>query len=214
MKSKLLLVGVIFTLLASNAAGSTAQTTAPPGDGSFFGNVRDLANAPLPSVKMFAVNVATNARSEARILPTGLYGIPFLPRGTYRIHAELPGAQTVIRVEAIDQGPSKVSLYVTPVTSSPTTGVITGTVRGVDNTSLAKVAITVRSGTGKPQNVMSDDKGTFSIPALDAGVFEIVAEREGFQPLRMGDIHLSGRFTAQVHLKLQPVAGGAAPTAR
>src|SRR5688572_26052985 len=206
MKSNLVLIVVIFTQLVATAAGGTAQS-GPSGDGSFFGNVRDSANAPLPGVKMFAVHVGTNVRHEVRILPTGLYGFPFLPRGTYRIHAELPGSQTVIRVETIEQGPSRVNLYITPVTGrdggSATGGVITGTVRDSDYTSLPKVAITVRSGTGKPQTVMSDDKGTFSISALDAGVFEVVAEREGFQTLRMSDIHLSGRFTAQVHLKLQ-----------
>jgi hypothetical protein len=146
---------------------------------------------------------------------TGLFGLPFLPGGIYRIQAELPGFQTVIRVEPIEKGPSNVNFWL-PLApgrdagvASP--GIFTGTVRGFDNVSLPRVAITFRNvTTGKSQQVMSEARGGFSVSDLDAGVYEVVAEREGFQTLRMGDIHLSGRVVAQLHLKLQPVAGRAA----
>jgi hypothetical protein len=218
MKSNLLLGIVIFTQLISVALGSAAQS-GPPGDGSFFGTVRDSANVPLPATKVFAVNNATNVRLEARMLQTGLFGLPFLPSGIYRIHAELPGFQTIIRVEPIERGPSNVNFWlpVVPVRDATANhGVITGTVRGFDNVSLARVAITFRNATtGKSHQVMSDTRGTFSASDLDAGVFEVVAEREGFQTLRMGDLHLSAGSTTQLQLKLRAVAPGRAglPTA-
>jgi hypothetical protein len=218
MKSNLLLVFVIFTQLVSAASGRATQSGIP-GDGSFLGTVRDSANSPLPGVKVTAVNIETNLHSEARMLPSGLFGIPFLPRGTYRIHAELPGFQSVIRVEAIEKGPERVNFWIPAAPNRDATsangGVITGTVRGFDNVSLPGAAITLRNGaTGKAQQVMSDARGNFSVSDLDAGVFEIVADHEGFQTLRMGDIHLSGRFTAQLHLKLKAVAGRAALATR
>ena len=214
MRSNLLLVIVIFTQLASVASGRPMQSSVP-GDGSFWGNVRDSANASLPGVKVSAVNIGTNAHLEARMLPTGLFGMPFLPSGIYRITAELPGLQTVIRVEPIQKGPSNVNFWLPAVPNrAGNLGVITGTVRGFDNVSLTRTTIAFRNATtGKSQQVMSDARGMFSVMDLDEGTFEIVAEREGFQTLRMADIRLSGKFTAQLHLKLQPVSGRAASTA-
>ena len=216
MKSNLLLGIVIFTSLVSGAQSGAPQSSVAS-DGSFFGTVRDSANAPLPAAKVSAINVATNLQREARMVRTGLFGLPFLPNGIYRIHAELPGFQTVIRVEPIDKGPSNVNFWLpaVPAPGPANLGVITGTVRGFDNVSLPKVAITFKNATtGKSQQVMSDARGAFSISDLDAGVFEVVAEREGFQTLRMGDIHLSGKFTAQLHLKLQLVSGRPPTAAR
>jgi len=214
MKSNLLLILVIFTQLISGAPGRAAQSGVT-GDGSFFGTVRDSANAPLSGVKVSAVNLATNVRLESRMLPTGLFGFPFLPSGIYRIHAELPGFQTVIRVEPIVNGPSNVNFWLPAAPNrdgaTANLGVITGTVRGFDNVSLPKATITLRNGTtGKAQEVMSDARGAFSVSDLDAGVFEVTAAQPGFQTLRIGDIHLSGRFSAQLHLKLEPVAGRSA----
>jgi hypothetical protein len=207
MKVNLLLVIVVFTQLVS-APWGTAQVFNPE-EGSFLGVVRDSANGALPGVKVSAVNISTNLHREARILPSGLFGLAHLPRGIYRIHAEMPGFQTVIRVEAIEQGPYRVNLWVpaAPARDGVTSdlGVLTGTVRGFDNVSLPGVRITIRnSAAGKTLQVVSDARGNYSAADLPAGVFEIVAEREGFQPLRMGDVHLSGKFTVQLHLKLQP----------
>src|SRR5215510_4991290 len=100
MKANLLLGIVIFTQLISLASGSAAQSDIA-GDGSFFGTVRDSANTPLSGVKVSAVNIATNLHLESRMLPSVLFGLPFLPAEIYRIHAALPGFQTVIRVEPI-----------------------------------------------------------------------------------------------------------------
>jgi hypothetical protein len=214
MKANLLLGIVILTQLISVASGSAAQSGIA-GDGSFFGTVRDSVSVPLPAAKVSVVNIATNLRHEARMVRTGLFGLPFLPSGIYRIQAELQGFQTIIRVEPIERGPSNINFWLPAVPSREAAtadlGVITGTVRGYDNVSLPRVAISFRNATtGKSQQVTSDARGTFSVSDLDAGVFEVVAGREGFQTLRMGDMHVPARFVAQLHLKLQPVAGRAA----
>jgi hypothetical protein len=217
MKSNLFLGIVILTHLISVVPGSAAQS-GTASEGSFFGTVRDSANVPLPATEVTAVNIATDLQREARMVRTGLFGLPFLPSGIYRIQAKLPGFQTVIRVEPIEKGPSNVNFWlpVAPGRDEATVnrGVITGTVRGFDNVSLPRVAITFRNvTTGKSQQVMSEARGSFSVSDLDAGVYEVVAEREGFQTLRMGDIHLSGKFTAQLHLKLQLAVARGTPTA-
>src|SRR4030095_11852456 len=150
MKPKLLLGIVVFAQLISAASGSAAQSGIA-GDGSCFGTVRDSGNAPLSGVKVSAVNIATNVRLESRMLPTGLFGLPFLPAGIYRIHAELPGFQTIIRVEPIVRGPSNVNFWLAVAPNRDDTpanlGVITGTVRGFDNVSVPRATITLRNGT-------------------------------------------------------------------
>jgi hypothetical protein len=210
MKANLLLVIVIFTQLVSLARAQAFN----PEEGSFLGFIRDSANVAQPGAKVSAVEISTNLRREARMLPSGLFGIAHLPRGMYRVHVELPGLQTVIRVEPIEKGPSRVNFWL-PVAPthdglSQDLGVITGTVRNFENVSLPEARITIRNtAADKTQQVTSDARGNYSIPDLPAGVFEIVAERDGFEPLRLGDIRLTGKFTVQIHLKLQSVPGRA-----
>jgi hypothetical protein len=211
MRVNLLLVIVIFMQVVSATWGNPAQAFNPE-EGSFLGFVRDSANGALPGAKVSAVSISTNLRREARMLPSGLFGLAHLPKDIYRVHAELPGFQTVIRVEPIEKGPSNVNFWLpaAPTRDGGSTdlGVITGTVRRFDNVSLIGVRITIRNSVaGKTLQVSSDARGNYSASDLPAGVFEILAEHEGFQPLRLGDIHLTGKFTAQLHLKLQAVSG-------
>jgi hypothetical protein len=218
MKSRLLLVLAIFTQLVLAARGGAVQTAPPAEEGSLKGSVRDTSpNGFLPGVKVSAINIATNLHRETTTTASGEFSLTNLPRGIYRIHAESPGFATVIRVEPIEPGPATLNLFlpVAPIRDGlADVGVLSGTVRGFDNVSLVGVRITIRNGTtGKTQQIQGDARGNYSVSDLAAGVFEILAEREGFQTLRLTDIRLTGKFTAQLHLKLQPVSGQAAPAA-
>jgi len=222
MRSKLLLVLVVCAQLVSVTWARTTQTnqTAPtskPDEGSFTGIVREsFANNPLPGVRISVVNIATNAQQEATTSATGQFAVTGLPRGIYRIVAERQDFQTVIRVEPMDESPPSVNFWLPTLPAREGTGaalgVLTGTVRNFDNVSLPGVRLTIsEKAAGKSQQIVSDPRGSYSVSNLNSGTYEIMAEHEGYQPLRLGDIRLVGTFTAQLHIKLQPTTGRPAP---
>lgn len=210
MKVNVLLILAVLIQLGSAASGLAAQTTAADG-GGFAGLVRDASNIPLPGVKVSAFNIATNLHREATTMASGEFVIANLPRAIYRIQAERPGFVTIIRVEPLDMDTSRVNFFMPAAPGgegpSPNLGSISGTVRGFDNISLTGVRITFREKAGKTLQIVSDARGAFSVPELAVGVWEIGAEREGFQTLRLTDVHLTAKSAAQVHLKLQAVSG-------
>ena len=216
MKANLLLILAVFIQLGSAASGIAAQTAAADSAG-FAGSVRDSSNRPLPGVKVSAFDIATNLHRETTTSTSGEFALANLPRAIYRIHAERTGFETVIRVEPLEMETSRLTFFMPFAAvregTSADGGSVSGTVRGYDNVSLTGVQITFRDKTGKTQQIVSDARGTFSVPDLAAGVWEIVAEREGFQPLRLADVHLPGGFAVQVHLKLQAASARAAQTA-
>ena len=175
-----------------------------------------FANNPLPGVRISVVNVATNVQREATTSATGQFAVTGLPRGIYRIVAERQDFQTVIRVEPMDASPSSVNFWLPTLPAREGTGaalgVLTGTVRNFDNVSLPGVRLTIsEKAAGKSQQIVSDPRGSYSVSNLNSGTYEIMAEHEGYQPLRLGDIRLVGTFTAQLHIKLQPTTGRPAP---
>ena len=209
MKPNLLVAFAVFTQLVSAAWGSAVQVTAAD-EGGFTGLVRDTSNIPVAGVKVSAFGVGSNVHRETTTAATGEFALPNLPRGLYRVHAERQDFQTVIRIEAIERTPYKLNFFLptVPVRNGTELGVLTGSVRNFDNVSLPGVKITVRVS-GKTLQAVSDARGNYSVENLPAGVLEIVAEHDGFQPMRVGDIRLTGTFTAQLHLRLQPVAARA-----
>ncbi len=60
------------------------------------GTVRDQSGAVLPGVSVTLTNVETNAASEAVTSDIGLYVFPQIPRGAYRVTAQLPGFKTAV----------------------------------------------------------------------------------------------------------------------
>src|SRR3989442_1405221 len=61
------------------------------------GRVIDAQNASVPNAKITATLTATGARSETSTGPDGLYTIPFLPPGDYRVEAEASGFKRYVR---------------------------------------------------------------------------------------------------------------------
>jgi hypothetical protein len=65
------------------------------------GRITDPAGLPLPGVNVQAVNVDTNVRSTTETNESGLYNIPSLPPGKYRILVEKEGFEQIVKT-AID----------------------------------------------------------------------------------------------------------------
>src|SRR6476646_893984 len=70
-----------------------AQTNA----GQITGTVTDQHLAALDGVKITATNLATNVQQTTLSSNAGLYALPALEPGAYRVTAELPGFNRLIR---------------------------------------------------------------------------------------------------------------------
>src|SRR5262245_19429824 len=83
--------------------------------GVLTGTVSDSSGAVIPGATVTATNLATNVASNTITTEGGLYAIPALPPGTYKVRVELTGfkawehsgvvvaAATTVRVDAIMQ---------------------------------------------------------------------------------------------------------------
>src|SRR5258708_39880652 len=65
--------------------------------GSIDGETRDSTGAVISAVTVSATNNGTNAVRTAITNDAGVYSFPSLPPGTYKLRAEKPGFNTVIR---------------------------------------------------------------------------------------------------------------------
>ena len=79
---------LVFVLLL-NCAEVQAQATA-----QISGRVQDTTGAVLPGVEITATNTGTGIARNAVTNETGLYVLPNLPIGVYRVEAALPGFRT------------------------------------------------------------------------------------------------------------------------
>src|SRR6266704_3072383 len=55
------------------------------------GTVTDPTGAAIPNVLVSATDVSTNVKTETRASAEGVYTIPYLVLGTYRVSAEMQG---------------------------------------------------------------------------------------------------------------------------
>src|SRR5262245_15615749 len=60
------------------------------------GTITDPSGATMPGVLVTATNIATSVRTETRTSADGVYSIPYLVLGSYRVSAELPGFKRVV----------------------------------------------------------------------------------------------------------------------
>lgn len=65
--------------------------------GTITGRVTDAQNAAVPTAKVAAVLVSTGARSETLSGSDGLYTLPFLSPGIYRIECDAPGFKRYVQ---------------------------------------------------------------------------------------------------------------------
>src|SRR5438874_8739604 len=74
-----------------------ASTYAQEFRGTITGRVTDSQDAAVPMCKITVTLVSTGSRSDTTTSPEGLYTIPFLAPGTYRVEAEAPGFKKYLR---------------------------------------------------------------------------------------------------------------------
>ena len=78
------LVAVSFLLCAAVAEGQVARS-------QFNGTVTDSAGGVLVGATVVATNVETNVESKATTTDAGVYVLPYLPNGVYRIRVQASG---------------------------------------------------------------------------------------------------------------------------
>jgi len=65
--------------------------------GAFNGVVTDTSGSVVPGAAVKATEVTTNVETATVTTDAGVYRLPYMPSGTYRISAAKPGFQTVVR---------------------------------------------------------------------------------------------------------------------
>jgi len=64
---------------------------------TFDGTVTDPSGSSVPGATVKATNVATNVEIQATTNSSGIYRLPYLPSGTYRISITAPGFKSAVR---------------------------------------------------------------------------------------------------------------------
>src|ERR1051326_8329823 len=65
--------------------------------GAFNGVVTDATGSVVPNAVVKATEVTTNVDTSAVTTESGVYRLPYMPSGTYRISASKAGFQTMVR---------------------------------------------------------------------------------------------------------------------
>ena len=65
------------------------------------GTVTDPTGAAAPGVVVTAVDLSTNVKTETRTSHDGVYTIPFLVLGTYRVSAEMQGFKRAVKTDVV-----------------------------------------------------------------------------------------------------------------
>src|SRR5690606_4283207 len=96
-------LGVVTLALLLSAAGAHAQVARS----QFNGTVTDTEGGVLVGATVVAINVQTNVASTATTTDAGVYVIPYLPSGTYRITVTADGFRPSVRKDCVLRaGPS------------------------------------------------------------------------------------------------------------
>jgi hypothetical protein len=81
---------------------------------------------------------------------------------------------------------------------------VVGTVRDSSGAVLAGASVTVKNvNTGEERKAVSSDVGQYAVPNLKAGMYDIVAEKPGFQRQRVDHVALEVQLVRTVDLTLQ-----------
>ena len=92
MRTRLFSLAVVLTALLFVASPAFAQ-----GDrGTITGLISDAAGAVVPNVEVTATHLQTNTVFKAVSTSVGVYRIPYLPPGNYRVSATQSGFKTAV----------------------------------------------------------------------------------------------------------------------
>src|SRR5882762_2479787 len=92
-------MGVLVPVLAlSCVAGWPRTSAAQAGGAELTGQVRDEGGALVPQCRVTVTEVTTNVAVEVTTGSQGVFNLPYLRPGTYRISAEASGFRPSVRV--------------------------------------------------------------------------------------------------------------------
>jgi hypothetical protein len=80
---------------------ATSAALAQGERGTFNGTITDPSGAVVPNASVKALNVATNVETPVQTTSAGVYRMPYLMPGTYRLTASAPGFKTGVRENVI-----------------------------------------------------------------------------------------------------------------
>ena len=105
---------------------------------------------------------------------------------------------------------SLAALFVVPsvhAQQATTTGSVRGVVTSADASGIPNVAVVaVNEASGTRRGVQTDDRGRYSIPFLDPGVYTIRAQRIGFRPAAYTGLRISLGQIATQDIRLEAAA--------
>jgi hypothetical protein len=161
--SRKLITGlVVFVMCLSFAVSMKAQTYTA----ALTGTVTDPNGAPVPSVKIVAINQATKIEYAAQTGESGVYTIPFLPVGNYVVTAETNGFKKLvsnqIKLEVNQTARVNLSLSVGEVNEQVTVEDIAPVLQ-TENTTVGQV-ITGNTTTNLPLNGRNFQQLTLLVP--------------------------------------------------
>ncbi len=155
---------VAISLFLSAAICSFGQTFT----GTILGTARDSSGAQVPNVKITVVETETNSRRSAVSGKGGLFEIPLLPPGQYRVEAELTGFKKFVRSELRLEISQKMEI---PVTLEP--GSISESIVVKGETPLLETTSSSRSQDFDSKSISeipSSNRNFFQIAELAAGI--------------------------------------------
>ena len=88
-------------------------------------------------------------------------------------------------------------------------GTIVGTIKDPNDALVAKAQVKVTSvKTGEIRTAETGDEGTFTVPNLEPGAYNITVEASGFQPVTVEAIQVETNARQPVDLKFSTIAAG------
>ena len=130
----------------------------------------------------------------------GIYTVPGLPAGTYRVSSEGGVFTSAVASNVVVQAGQE-TRHVNLVVQSA--GAIRGTVQGPGGAPLSNVLVVASKGTGPTSSATTDVTGQFYIKGLEAGTYTLVAKLSGFAKSRLDNVVVStGGTTSGVSLSV------------
>src|SRR5437868_5261037 len=106
---------------------------------TIVGTITDPSGSAIPNATVKATNIGTNTATDAKSTSDGVFTLPFLEPGVYRIEASAPGFQTVKRETVTVAVGQKLNLPMQlPVGQATTEITVTGLQENIETSDASK----------------------------------------------------------------------------
>ncbi|WUB68249.1 MFS transporter [Streptomyces sp. NBC_00582] len=168
------------TLPATRAVTTTrAVATDTGGTGVIHGRVRDGAGAPVPRTVITLLDTASHQLARATSREDGSYALDTSERGSLVLIGSAPGYQPQVATLSVNDVPVSHDLVMLP-----STGGLTGTVRGEDGDVLSGVLVVATDQRGEVtgSSTPTGNDGGYRIDDLPPGDYTLSASSPGHHP--------------------------------